>query len=325
MSLEVPASASGERLDRFLVALAKRDILAISGLSRARLQALVDSGEVSVDGRPGRSGQRLRGGEAIVIHVPPPVASSVVAEPMALAVLYEDQDLIVVAKPAGLVVHPGAGRMSGTLVSGLLAHCRDLSGVGGVLRPGIVHRLDRGTSGVLVVAKHDAAHLALAQQFSARRVTKIYKAFVHGTPRPARATIETLYGRHPKKRQRFTGKLATGKRAITSYEVIASGGGVSALRVVLGTGRTHQIRVHLAELGHPIVADATYGGCDFRRLCREVRSVAERLDHQALHACELGFRHPREGTDLHFVAPLPDDLSALDRAIMGVVEAEAGP
>lgn len=315
MTLQVPADAAGARLDRFLADLAAEPGSRLAGLTRARLQALIDEGRVRVDGAAAKSSRKLRGGERVEVSVPPPERLSVEPEAMPLVILHEDADLIVLDKPAGLAVHPGAGRKTGTLVSGLLAHCRDLSGIGGVLRPGIVHRLDRGTSGVLVVAKHDRAHLALAKQFSARQVDKRYAAFVLGTPTPRAAVIETAYGRHPTQRLRFSGKVARGKRALTRYEVVATGGGVARLAVKLETGRTHQIRVHLAERGYPVVGDPLYGGTRFGKLDERVRAAAEALGHQALHAAELSFTHPTTGVVMRFVAPLPGDLAALERAM----------
>jgi 23S rRNA pseudouridine1911/1915/1917 synthase len=315
VTLQAPAAAAGARLDRFLADLAAEPGSPLAGLTRARLQGLIDDGRVRVDGAAAKSSRKLRGGERVEVSVPPPEPLTLAPEAMALDILFEDGDLIVLSKPAGLAVHPGAGRRHGTLVSGLLAHCRDLSGIGGVLRPGIVHRLDRGTSGVLVIAKHDRAHLALARQFAERRVDKRYVAFVLGTPSPRVALIETPYGRHPTQRLRFTSKVARGKRAVTRYEVVASGGGVARLAVKLETGRTHQIRVHLAERGHPVVGDPLYGGRRWGKLDDAVRAAAEALGHQALHAAELSLAHPGTGEVMRFVAPLPADLVALDEAM----------
>jgi 23S rRNA pseudouridine1911/1915/1917 synthase len=318
VTLEVPATARGERLDRFLVTAAAQAGSPLAGLSRARLQALVAGGHVSVDGVAARSAKRLRGGESVGVALPPPQPLRLEPEPQPLDILYEDHDLIVVSKPAGVAVHPGAGRVRGTLVAGLLAHCKDLSGVGGVLRPGIVHRLDRGTSGVLVAAKSEAAHVGLARQFASRRVEKRYVAFVLGMPAVRAATLKTRFRRHPTHRLRFTSKTAAGKEAVTSYEVVASAGGLSRLDIRLGTGRTHQIRVHMAESGHPIAGDPLYGGRRYNGLSSELRAVAERLTHQALHAAALAFVHPHTGEPLRFVAPLPADLEELWRAMVGL-------
>jgi 23S rRNA pseudouridine1911/1915/1917 synthase len=302
-----PLTAGGRRLDSFLATELKDH-----GLSRARLQALIAEGHVTLDGRRGKASAKLVGGEQIVVEVPEAVALDVAPEPMSLDVLFEDGDIVVVNKPAGLSVHPGAGRTGGTLVSGLLAHCKDLSGIGGVLRPGIVHRLDAGTSGVLVVAKNDKAHEALATQFKERTIEKRYLAFVLGTPSPKERTLRTMYGRHPTRRQRFSSKVTRGKQAVTSYRVTHTGGGLSELDVLLGTGRTHQIRVHLADVGHPIVGDATYGGRALARIKDpELLGLCQALGHQALHAVRLSLRHPKTGESLTFVATPPPELRAL--------------
>ncbi len=312
LTLTVSAESAGERLDRYLAELDGDDDRLVGSLSRSRIQKLIGAGEVTVDGEVPRRAHRLRGGERVVVRVPEPEPLDLVPEPMELEVLFEDRHLIAVAKPAGLVVHPGAGHRTGTLVHGLLAHCQDLSGIGGVERPGVVHRLDRGTSGVLVVAKTDAAHTGLAGAFARREVDKHYLAFVLGEPSPRVATIDTCYGRHPTVRTRFSSKLRAGKRAITDYEVIASTGGISELAIRLLTGRTHQIRVHFADRGHPVVADPTYGGRQFLRIRdAELRARALGLEHQALHAHRLRLDHPITGATLEHEAPLPPELAAL--------------
>lgn len=318
MTLDVPAEAAGERLDRFLASRATAVDSPLAGLSRSRLQALIGEGRVTVDGARARSAHKLKAFARVTVELPQAEPLDLVPEPMPLEILHEDGDIIVLVKPAGLSVHPGAGRRTGTLVNALLARCDDLSGIGGVTRPGIVHRLDRGTSGVMVAAKHDRAHLALARQFAARTVEKRYVAFVLGTPAPRVATIETAYGRHPTERKRFTSRLASGKRALTRYEVVASGGGLSRLEILLGTGRTHQIRVHLADRGHPIAGDALYGGRRYAKLAPATRAVTETLTHQALHAARLAFVHPVSGVSLCFEAALPADLEALWRAMLRV-------
>ncbi len=310
----VPSEAAGARLDRFLAGLELDEDLdaALAGLSRARIQKLCDAGAVTLDGAAARRSHTLRGGERIEVLLPDPEPSCLVPEPLPLSILFEDEHLVAVDKPAGLVVHPGAGHPRGTLVHALLAHCRDLAGIGGALRPGIVHRLDRETSGVLVVAKHDAAHQALAAQFAGRQVHKLYVAFVLGTPAPASGTIDTFYGRHPRHRTRFTSRLASGKRAVTRYAVRAAAGGVSELRVELLTGRTHQIRVHLSERGHPVLGDREYGGQAFARVVvPELREVASALERHALHAARLELCHPASGAPMVLEAPLPPALAAL--------------
>ena len=245
---------------------------------------------------------------------------------MALDVLYEDEDMLALNKPAGLSVHPGAGRSQGTLVNALLAHCRDLSGIGGVLRPGIVHRLDRETSGVLVVAKNDAAHLGLARQFARREVDKRYVAFVVGEPELGQGTCDTLFGRHPTQRKRFSGRVRRGKRAVTRYQVVRSAGGAAELEVRLETGRTHQIRVHLAELGHPILGDRLYGGRRLGRIRDDgLRALAAGLSRQALHAFRLSLHHPRTGEPLVFEAPLAVELVALRQRLAELGGVAPGP
>lgn len=316
----MPVAAAGERLDRYLAELADGGSDTLPGLSRSRLQRLIKTGHVRVDDASVRPALSLRGGEIITVELPPPEPIDVVPESMDLDVVFEDGDMVVINKPAGLIVHPGAGHSHGTLVNGLLAHCRDLSGIGGLLRPGIVHRLDRGTSGVLIVAKNDAAHLALARQFAERSVKKRYVAFVHGVPTPASDTIDTFYGRHRRDRRRFTSRIQpatdSGRRAVTRYRVRASGGGVARLEVSLLTGRTHQIRVHLFERGHPVLGDPLYGGARPSKLPKgPVRDHATKLDHQALHAEEIRIDHPSTGAPLRFRAPSPDDLAALSDAI----------
>jgi 23S rRNA pseudouridine1911/1915/1917 synthase len=307
-----PARAAGARLDKYLADRAAEADSPIAAMSRSRLQKLIDTGMVTVNDQPARASTKLFGNERIAVTLPPPEKLDLEPEAIPLNVIYEDADLIVVNKSPDIVVHPGAGRRTGTLVNALLAHVSDLSGIGGVARPGIVHRLDRGTSGCLVVAKNDKAHESLTRQFSNREVTKRYTAFVLGVPATAKAHIVTLYGRHPTQRKRFTTKVPVGKKAITDYEVVRSGGGIAELDVLLGTGRTHQIRVHLSETHHPVIGDATYGGKAFARVTDpELRALCEALTHQALHARELGFTQPTTGVKLAFTAPLPPDLAAI--------------
>ena len=315
MQIAVPFDAAGLRLDVYLTrsADAADAASAIQGLSRARIQQLIDAADVRVDGQPRRPAYKLRGGEVIDVVVPQPTALGVTPVPMPLDIRFEDAHLIVLVKPAGLLVHPGAGAARPTLVHGLLSHCHDLSGIGGILRPGIVHRLDRGTSGVMVVAKHDRAHEALARAFASRQVTKEYIAYVYGQPKQPAATLETFYGRHATDRRRFTGRLHSGRKAITHYKVSIGRAALSRLDVLLGTGRTHQIRVHLAELGHGIVGDPTYGKP--RHLPPELRQAVAALDHQALHAAHLAFAHPMTGELLSVKAELPADVAAIDRLL----------
>ena len=246
------------------------------------------------------------------VTVPPPVAAEPEPEDIPLAVVHEDAHLLVVDKPAGLVVHPAAGAPRGTLVNALLARVRDLSGVGGTLRPGIVNRLDRGTSGLLVVAKDDETHRALARQFAGRTVEKEYLALVLGVPRARAGTIDAPIGRDPVHRKKMSVRAPRGREARTSYEVAEAFAGAALLRVRLHTGRTHQIRVHLASRGHPIAGDAVYGGTRPLSLRRgALREALLDLKRPALHATRLRFVHPATGQTVTFESPLPDDLRAV--------------
>ena len=301
---EVPAASRGARLDRVLAEL-------FPALSRSRLQTLVRGGHVLVDGQPAAVAHRVRGGERVEVTLPPPEPALPEPEDLPLRILYQDADLVVLDKAAGVVVHPGAGHARGTLVNALLHHVRDLAGVGGQLRPGLVHRLDKETSGCLVVAKTDAALAALQAAFKRREVEKTYLALVHGHP-PAEGRIETRYGRHPRHRMRFTGRLSDGKPALTAYRTRERLHGAALLEVELLTGRTHQIRVHLAEAGHPLLGDALYGkpARDAR-----VRAAEAALGRQAVHAWRLAFPHPRTGRRRAFEAPPPGDLRAAVAAL----------
>jgi 23S rRNA pseudouridine1911/1915/1917 synthase len=286
---------AGRRLDLVLAELA--------AVPRARARRWIEAGRVRVGGAAARPSHRVREGDAIEADPPEPVEPSLEPEAIPLAVLHEDADLIVIDKPAGLVVHPAPGHPRGTLVNALLHHCRDLAGIGGVLRPGIVHRLDQGTSGVLVAAKHDAAHAALAAQFRAHTVERVYVALVRGVPGIAGGRVDRPVGRHPQDRKRMSVRTDAGRGAVTDWRVVRRfpASGVSLVEVRPGTGRTHQIRVHLASIGLPIVADPVYGR----------GGPACGLSRPALHARVLGFVHPRSGVRLRFEAPLPADLSIL--------------
>jgi 23S rRNA pseudouridine1911/1915/1917 synthase len=303
--LRTDADALKARLDTWL---AKH----LPDLSRARIQSLIEDGQVLLEGRPARASARLRPGQTISIHVPPPTPATPQPEDIPLDVVFEDAHLVVLNKPAGLVVHPGAGTPHGTLVNALLRHVRDLSGVGGVLRPGIVHRLDRGTSGLLVVAKDDETHRSLARQFAGRSVEKEYEALVLGIPAPKAGTITTPIGRDPVHRRKMSIRAPRGREARSDYRVVAAFDGAAHLRVRIHTGRTHQIRVHLASIGHPVVGDATYGGTrtpSSRRVA--AREALLSLRRPALHAARLAFVHPLTGEHLSFTAPLPPDMMAV--------------
>ncbi|HSD67036.1 MAG TPA: RluA family pseudouridine synthase [Vicinamibacteria bacterium] len=299
------AEARGERLDAWLARQ-------LPSLSRSRLRALIDSGHVHLDGARARPSARLRAGQVVRVDVPAPVPAEPLPEDIPIAVVYEDACLVVVDKPAGLVVHPGAGTSRGTLVNALLRHVRDLSGVGGVLRPGIVHRLDRGTSGLLVVAKDDETHRSLARQFAGRTVEKEYVALVLGSPARAAGEVDAPIGRDPVHRKKMSIRAPRGREARTSWRVDERFDGAALLRVRIHTGRTHQIRVHLAAIGHPVAGDAVYGG----GRTPPSRSAAAReallsLERPALHAARLAFAHPSSGERLTFEAPLPSDLEGV--------------
>ena len=298
----------GVRLDLFLSAWVQacEATQPLAGKSRSYLQKMIETGHVLVNQKTRKSSYALRLGDFLTWQEPPLKSLSITPEPMPLAILYEDKDIIAINKPAGLAVHPGAGLSSGTLVHGLLAHCSDLSGIGGVLRPGIVHRLDRGTSGVLLVAKNDHAHINLAKQFSNRLIAKHYKAFVYGRPQKETATLRTFYARHPTHRTRFTSLVSSGKIAITHYSLAYHAYGISLLDIQLETGRTHQIRVHLSEHGHPILGDLSYQGLGISRDAIKhdaLRGYVHTLTHQALHAQSISFTHPRTGLSMTLTAP----------------------
>jgi 23S rRNA pseudouridine1911/1915/1917 synthase len=291
------ADRSGERLDVFI---ARR----IPELTRSRVRKLIDEGLVNVDGAlAAKAGVQVDTDTEVTVTVPSPEPTDLQAEEMLLRIVYEDGDLLVVDKPAGLAVHPSPGHSSGTLVNGILAHCGDeLSGIGGEKRPGIVHRLDKDTSGLIIVAKNDAAHTSLARQLKDRNVEKTYVALVEGTPKPAEGVIDAPIARDPKHRKRMA-VVERGRESRTRYKVLREIGRRSLLEVRPETGRTHQIRVHLASIGHPIYWDAVYG--------RKDASLAR----QFLHAQKLAFAHPRTGERLELEAPLAEDLEAALREL----------
>jgi 23S rRNA pseudouridine1911/1915/1917 synthase len=292
----VTAEEAGQRLD---VWLARQ----CSGLSRSRLQALIREGQVTAGGRPARPSTRVACGLEVEWRLPPPAPAGPAPEDIPLGVLHEDADVIVVNKPAGLVVHPAAGHASGTLVNALLHRCRDLAGIGGAVRPGIVHRLDKDTSGAMVVAKTDRAMASLVAQFKAGRVEKEYRAIVAGAPPRAQGTIETLIGRCARDRKKMSAHPAHGRRAVTRYKVLERFAAHALLGVRIETGRTHQIRVHMAHLGCPVLGDRQYG-------TRGARREAGWPARQMLHAYRLAFDHPATGERTQFEAPLPDDMQA---------------
>ena len=293
----VPKEHARMRIDRHLVA-------ALPEFSRSRIQQLIRAGFVRLNGSTTRPHQLVRTGDQIELVNPQTEKIETRPEAIPLEVLFEDDDLIVINKPAGLTVHPGAGHREHTLVSALLHHCQTLSGIGGKERPGIVHRLDKETSGCLVAAKNDFAHRELSQQFAARSVEKIYLALVAGDVRKPTGIIEEKIGRHPVHRQRMSVASPRGRAARTEYRVLRSNDQASLLECRLHSGRTHQVRVHLHHLGHPVLGDKIYAP-----------RVARNFPRQLLHAWKLGFRHPRTGEWKSFEAPLPDDFKQAIAAI----------
>ena len=309
LSVTVEAAERGERLDRLL---ARR----FGDLSRTRLKHLVEAGQVSVDGATIKDPSlRVKPGQRCAVTLPPPVADRPEAQAMSLDIRYEDAELIVLEKPAGLVVHPAPGNPDGTLVNALLAHCGDsLAGIGGVRRPGIVHRLDKDTSGLIVVAKTERAHAALAADFAARRIERAYLAVVWGVPQPREGEIAGAIGRNPANRKTMAVVSRGGRAAITRYRVLRIFKDVAALvECRLATGRTHQIRVHLAAHGNPPVGDPVYGRSRGRRraLAEPIRTTLEAFPRQALHAASLGLRHPASGEWLQFQSGFPNDMKEL--------------
>ena len=294
---ELEAESGGERLDVFV---ARR----MPALTRARVQKLIAEGRVLVGGERAKASLRVEAGQRVTVDVPPAVEATAVAEDIALDVIFEDADMLVVNKPPGMTVHPSPGHTTSTLVNAILAHCDDLSGIGGVLRPGIVHRLDRDTSGVIVVAKNDAAHNALAKQLKERSVEKTYVALVEGTPKPMEGVIDAPIARDPRNRQRMA-IVDRGRASETAYSVIERFDGTSLVEARPKTGRTHQIRVHFAAIGHAIVGDRVYG------------KASPIVGRQFLHAQRIAFAHPRTGARVEFEAALPADLSEALRKVRG--------
>lgn len=292
----------------------------VGALSRSQAARLVREGHVQVDGKvQERPAARLRGGEIVVVTLPPPVPTDVVPQAIPLAIVHQDADLAVIDKAAGMVVHPGPGHPDGTLVNALLHHLRDLSGIGGEQRPGIVHRLDRGTSGLLVVAKHDEAHRHLAAQFAAHTAGRTYLALCHGSPEADAGTIESTLARHPRDRVRMASTDGTGRRAVTHWSVWARRGRVSLIRCELETGRTHQVRVHLSEQGWPLLGDGLYARRGARVPSRLRGLVDPSGQRPLLHAWRLRFVHPTTGADCAYEAAPPADfrrvLEALEIAL----------
>ncbi len=312
LSFEIPELDAQMRFDQYLSKCAESQLghERVKGLSRTQFQRLIQEGRVLLEGETVKPAAPVYGGETVEISVPEPVPTELVAEEMPLQILFEDEHIVVINKNPGLVVHPGAGHATGTLVHGLLAHCDNLSGIGGQLRPGIVHRLDKDTSGVMVVAKSDQSHSALAEHFAERRVEKHYVAIVVGKPDPQSGTLATFYGRHPTHRTKYTSRISSGRRAVTNYSTSFSAKGLSILDIELQTGRTHQIRVHCADKRHPVLGDRLYGERAISRIVdKDVRAFCETVGRQALHAHRLAFKHPIRGKLMEFEAPLFEDMA----------------
>lgn len=290
----------GVRIDKYLTSVCE-------GLSRSYLQKLLKSGQVLVGGQGVKASYAVQEGDLIELEVPEAVEPEILAEPMDLDVLYEDEDIILINKPKGMVVHPAAGHYTHTLVNGLLDHCRgQLSGINGVMRPGIVHRIDMDTTGVIIACKNDLAHSCLAEQLKEHSITRRYQAIVHGVLKEDEGTVDAPIGRHPVERKKMSINYSNGREAVTHYKVLRRFRQYTHVECRLETGRTHQIRVHMASIHHPLLGDAVYG---------PARCPIPGLQGQTLHAGVLGIRHPRTGAYMEFTAPLPDYFAKLLRTL----------
>ncbi len=317
-TVATPQNKAGLRLDKYLAG-------ELETLSRTRIKALLVDGRVCVDGHVVQDpARKIRAGEIYTVSIPPIVAAKPEPQDIPLTILYEDDDVIVIDKPPGMVVHPGAGNPDGTLVNALLAHCKgSLSGIGGVARPGIVHRLDKGTGGVMIAAKNDAAHKFLSRQFADHSMDRAYYALVWGVPKPLHGEVEGNIGRSAQNRKKMAIVERGGKYALTRYKVVEAFGTVASLvECRLATGRTHQIRVHMTSIAHPLIGDPVYGSAGRRKLATlntEVRGIIEMLNHQALYAFALGFVHPLSGERILFTRDKPQYINELVVALRAFV------
>jgi 23S rRNA pseudouridine1911/1915/1917 synthase len=310
----------GMRLDVYLAA---RNL----SISRSQIKRLIEEGQVIVNGETAKAGYKLRAGDIVNFEEKPPINYSTAPQDIPLNILYEDKDLLVVDKPAGMVVHPAAGNYQNTLVNALLHHCRDLSGIGGVLRPGIVHRLDKNTSGLIVVAKTEKALNGLQDQFKGHQIKKIYYTVVFGDVREDEGTINAPVGRHPTDRKKMSTFSKRGKDALTRWRVLERFGILTYLEIQIETGRTHQIRVHLNAIGHPVLGDNVYGNS-----AKKIQNIFDHflqsrlkmLKRQALHAGVLGFAHPIQRRYLEFSSPLPQDMAAVLKTMRSYVQLKYG-
>ena len=301
--LTVAAEEVGARLDAYLAAATE--------LTRSAAVRLIEDGQVTVNGKTPNKKEKVKAGDEIIVTMPEPETDEAIPQDIPLDIVYEDADILVVNKPCGMVVHPAAGNPDGTLVNAILFHCGDsLSGIGGVIRPGIVHRIDKDTSGLLVVAKNDAAHQHLADQLKVHRVRRVYHAIAIGNLREDEGTVDAPIGRHPTDRKKMAvlrGVGAHARDAVTHYRVLERFAGMCHVECKLETGRTHQIRVHMASLGHPLLGDPVYGGAN-HKFCESHPAL---IHGQCLHAAELSLIHPRTGEEMHFTCPLPEDMERI--------------